>query len=168
MNKKIAQIDHFLNLTRIIAKTIDEDWKANAKTVNLTQPQQHILWLLYFLGGSGSMSILAKMGCWHISTVMDITARIAEKGLVEIYQDEKDLRVTVAKITPKGEKLRKQSEENGLAKMRIYKIAAEKGELWFDNLLSQMRELCIMLNGEETVREFIDNRYELLNNKELA
>lgn len=163
LDKKTWQIDQFLNLSRGIYKTIEEDWKANAKAFGLSQPQMHILWILYFLGGSGSMSVLAKMGCWHISTVMDITRRMAKKGLVEIAADNNDLRITNATITPKGKALREQCENEGSKHMQIYKIAAEKGEQWFDHLIKKMRELCILLNGEELIKEYLDERYKYIN-----
>ncbi|MEB1806492.1 MAG: MarR family transcriptional regulator [Bacillaceae bacterium] len=98
-------IHQMLNYFRATYKVVEEDWQKSAQEVGITQSEQHMLWIIYF-GKKVSMSYIAKVGLWDLSTVMQVIKRLKAKGLVQTIKDENDLRVSYVMLTPEGEKKR--------------------------------------------------------------
>ncbi|RSL34588.1 MarR family transcriptional regulator [Salibacterium salarium] len=100
----------YLNLLRGILKVMEEDWQKSAQDLGITQAEQHILWILY-MENQATMTKIADIGLWDLSTVMQIIKRLREKKLVKIEKNENDLRVSYVSLTNKGEEVRKQTAE---------------------------------------------------------
>ncbi|WP_158735220.1 MarR family transcriptional regulator [Alteribacillus sp. YIM 98480] len=100
----------YLNLLRGALKVVEEDWQSAANDLGITQAEQHILWIL-FMEKKATMSKIAELGLWDLSTVMQIIKRLKSKQLVKIEKNENDLRVSYVTLTEKGEEIRKASSE---------------------------------------------------------
>ncbi len=99
-----------LNYFRATYKVVDEDWQKSAQEVGITQSEQHMIWIIYF-EKKVSMSQIAKVGLWDLSTVMQVIKRLKTKGLVQTIKDENDLRISYVMLTPAGEEKRKETSE---------------------------------------------------------
>ncbi|MFB4164630.1 MarR family transcriptional regulator [Alteribacillus sp. JSM 102045] len=100
----------YLNLLRGVLKVMEEDWQLAANELGITQAEQHILWIIY-MEHKATMSKVAEIGLWDLSTVMQIIKRLKGKQLVKIEKNENDLRVSYVTLTEKGEEIRKLSGE---------------------------------------------------------
>ncbi|MDQ0299551.1 MarR family protease production transcriptional regulator HPr [Salibacterium salarium] len=100
----------YLNLLRGILKVMEEDWQKSAQDLGITQAEQHILWILY-MESQATMTKIADIGLWDLSTVMQIIKRLREKKLVKIEKNENDLRVSYVSLTNKGEEIRRVTAE---------------------------------------------------------
>ncbi len=103
-------IHQMLNYFRATYKVIEEDWQKSAQEVGITQSEQHMLWIIYF-EKKVSMSHIAKVGLWDLSTVMQVIKRLKTKGLVQTIKDENDLRISYVMLTPEGEKKREATSK---------------------------------------------------------
>ncbi len=75
-------------LTRFLNKMFEDQVGAFAKSIDLTIPQAHLMTMIYFHEGL-LVSEIARIGAWHISTVMSILSRLAKKGLIKYEPVEK-------------------------------------------------------------------------------
>ncbi|OLO42802.1 hypothetical protein BTR23_02030 [Alkalihalophilus pseudofirmus] len=103
-------IHQMLNYFRATYKVVDEDWQKSAQEVGITQSEQHMIWIIYF-EKKVSMSQIAKVGLWDLSTVMQVIKRLKTKGLVQTIKDENDLRVSYVMLTPEGEEKRQETSQ---------------------------------------------------------
>ncbi len=96
-----------MNVVRAMYKTLEEDWTKQAKQHDLTSPQQHLLWILYFRDGS-TITEVANLGLWHISTAMHLIDKLEEKDLVRKERLRNDKRASRVYLTEKGRALREK------------------------------------------------------------
>lgn len=88
LNDVRTQIYEVYTLTRFLNKMFEEQVGTFAKKINLTMPQAHLMTILYFQEGL-LVSEIARIGAWHISTVMSILSRLIKKGLIRYELVEK-------------------------------------------------------------------------------
>ncbi|WP_245893864.1 MarR family winged helix-turn-helix transcriptional regulator [Salsuginibacillus halophilus] len=92
----------YLNMFRGAYKVLEEDWQRSAREIGLTLAEQHTLWIIQ-IEGKATMSRVAEVGLWDLSTVMQMMKRLKEKGLVQTSKNEEDLRVSYVVLTTLGE-----------------------------------------------------------------
>ena len=73
----------FSIIIRLMDKMFEEDVSLLAKKVDLTFPQYFVLLIIDHEEGL-LVSKIAKIGRWHVSTVMSLLERLLEKGLIKL------------------------------------------------------------------------------------
>lgn len=140
-----------LNYFRGASKVMEEDWQSAAKSVGLTQAEQHTLWVIFFEGGA-SVSTIAKYGLWDRSTVMQVLKRLKEKGLVSIEKDDRDLRVSYVKLTKEGEEKRAQSRQVNYNFLKLIEKLKLEDPVGFNNLVKFLEEINRNYYGEDFIK----------------
>ncbi|MFC0188350.1 MarR family transcriptional regulator [Fictibacillus aquaticus] len=105
---ELANMHMMVNYMRGVYKVLEEDWQKSAKSIGLTQAEQHILWIVHF-EQEATVTRIAQIGLWDVSTVMQVIKRLREKGLVDILKKNSDRRVSYVKLTDEGIDKQKQS-----------------------------------------------------------
>ncbi|MFZ4452167.1 MarR family winged helix-turn-helix transcriptional regulator [Salibacterium aidingense] len=144
----------YLNLFRGVLKVMEEDWQKAANELGVTQAEQHILWIIY-IEGQATMSQVADLGLWDLSTVMQIMKRLREKKLIEVEKNDSDLRVSYVSLTEKGEETRKASAERHHRLFDFLAVYAEKesdSEAMLESFHDFLKEANLYFHG----REFVD------------
>ncbi|MFC7370479.1 MarR family transcriptional regulator [Fictibacillus iocasae] len=105
---ELANLHMMLNYMRGVYKVLEEDWQKSAKSIGLTQAEQHVLWIVH-LEQEVTVSRIAQIGLWDVSTVMQVIKRLREKNLVEVIKKNSDRRVSYVKLSEEGVEKQKQS-----------------------------------------------------------
>ena len=125
-NKFSPDLHIMINVIRAMYKTLEEDWTRQAKKHDLTSPQEHLLWILHFRDGS-TVSEVANLGLWHISTAMHLIDKIEEKGLVRKERLLNDKRASRVFLTDKGRALRqKMMDADDYSTYKLYSAMLKK------------------------------------------
>ncbi|MEB1808909.1 MAG: MarR family transcriptional regulator [Bacillaceae bacterium] len=148
-----TNIHKLINYLRATYKILDEEWKKSVQALGLTQAEHHLLSIVYY-EKIISMSKLAQLGLIDISTVMQVTKRLTQKGLISVEKDERDRRVSYVKLTELGaEKVRTSYE--GTLKLQAYIdqfIAnSEENKKFMEQLADFQQELNQHFHGREFV-----------------
>ena len=97
-SQRIAQ------LSKALWKTIEKDWQQWIKPYDLNINEHHILWISYHLKGA-SISDVAKFGVMHVSTAINFSKKLEERGLLKFSKKESDKRNTYIELTSEGESI---------------------------------------------------------------
>ncbi|MFB5661546.1 MarR family transcriptional regulator [Alteribacillus sp. HJP-4] len=152
-----------LNLFRGMHKVIEEDWQNSAKQLGITQAEQHILWIIH-MEKKATMSRVAEIGLWDLSTVMQIVKRLKEKQLVTTVKNDNDLRVSYVLLTGKGKKVREASSELGhrvLEFIENFFEESNENKMFLDNLHHFLREANKEFHGNDFV-QWVDKTSQTL------
>ncbi|MBB6451944.1 MarR family protease production transcriptional regulator HPr [Salirhabdus euzebyi] len=148
---KINEVHELINYYRGMYKVLEQDWQKSAQDQGITSAEQHILWILHF-EKEATMSRIAQLGLWEISTVMQVIKRLTKKGLVDVQKNKKDLRISYVTLTDEGKKVREETQNY------TYKITEYLHDFAGRNeenrkLIDQMKEFLLDFNkhfhGEE-------------------
>ncbi|RXT13613.1 MarR family transcriptional regulator [Ammoniphilus sp. CFH 90114] len=124
-----SDLHMMINVVRAMYKTLEEDWTRQAKQHDLTSPQQHLLWILHFRDGS-TITEVANLGLWHISTAMHLIDKLEEKNLVRKERLRNDKRASRVYLTEKGRALReKMSQEDDFSIYKLHSVIEKKREV---------------------------------------
>ncbi|RKD25505.1 hypothetical protein BEP19_00735 [Ammoniphilus oxalaticus] len=124
-NKMTSDLHITMNIIRAMYKIMEEDWTRQAKRYDLTSPQQHLLSVLHFHDGS-TITEIANLGLWHISTAMHLIDRVEEKGLVRKERLRHDKRASRVFLTEKGQGLREKMAHEDLVQSRLLAAVIKK------------------------------------------
>lgn len=94
----------FMQLSKIIWKTIENDWENLLKPFEININEHHILSMAY---SSPYISImeLAEVGSMHVTTAFNFSKRLQQKGYVQITKKKIKNKNTCVELTKKGEDL---------------------------------------------------------------
>lgn len=120
-------IHSIINYWRGIYKVLEDDWQKAAKDLGLTTAEQHLLWILHF-EKEATMTEIADIGLWDISTVVQIVNRLKKKGLIETKKRVHDRRISYCILTEEGLKKRKESEKYRYKSMEYLKALSNNEE----------------------------------------
>ncbi|MBP1932850.1 MarR family transcriptional regulator [Ammoniphilus resinae] len=120
-----TELHIMINIVRAMYKTLEEDWTKQAKKYGLTSPQEHLMWVLYFRDGS-TITEIANVGLWHISTAMHLIDKLEEKGLVRKERLWNDKRASRIFLTKEGHDLQSKLLEDDYSSYKLYTIMQEK------------------------------------------
>lgn len=115
---EVADMHMMMNYVRGVYKVLEEDWQKSAKALGLTQAEQHILWIVSF-EQEATISRIAQLGLWDVSTVMQVIKRLKEKGLVQMLKKDHDRRISYVSLTEEGAKKQEMSAEGKIQFMNI-------------------------------------------------
>ncbi|KSU85679.1 winged helix DNA-binding protein [Fictibacillus enclensis] len=121
---EVADMHMMMNYVRGVYKVLEEDWQKSAKALGLTQAEQHILWIVSF-EQEATISRIAQLGLWDVSTVMQVIKRLKEKGLVQMLKKDHDRRISYVSLTEEGAKKQEMSAEG---KNSIYEYLRTWGQ----------------------------------------
>jgi MarR family transcriptional regulator, protease production regulatory protein HPr len=153
-----------INVLRAMYKTLEEDWTRQAKIYNLTSPQQHLLWILHFRDGS-TITEIANIGLWHISTAMHLIDKLEDKGLVRKERMRNDKRASRVFLTKEGRALRHKMFNDDLSYYKLYSVIHKKREefgIGWDQLLAFGKAVTQELYGKDYV-EFLESTSKLIS-----
>ncbi|MFC5713707.1 MarR family winged helix-turn-helix transcriptional regulator [Thalassorhabdus alkalitolerans] len=154
MNEAQQNFHTCLNLFRGAYKVIEEDWQKSAQEIGITLAEQHILWILH-IEGRCTMSRVAEVGLWDLSTVMQIMKRLKNKELVKTEKKANDLRVSYVTLTNQGEKLREESAGKTHRFNDFIQEYANKGESeqkFLADLMTFLKEANSVFHGSHFVK----------------
>ncbi|WP_179295525.1 MarR family winged helix-turn-helix transcriptional regulator [Bacillus sp. FJAT-45350] len=154
MSNDFHDLHKALNYIRGIGKVVDESWQHSAQEIGITQSEQHILWILFF-EKKASMSRIAEVGLWDLSTVMQIVKRLKAKELVRTTKDEQDLRVSYVCLTDKGEQKREESakfESPFMNYIKAYMAQSEENKQFVLQMGEFIKEANSFFHGKEFVK----------------
>jgi MarR family protease production transcriptional regulator HPr len=106
-----GNVHMLLNYLRGAYKVLEEEWQKAAKEIGLTQAEQHILWIV-FIEKEATITRVADLGLWDVSTVMQVVKRLKDKGLIKVKKKANDRRISYVELTEAGYIKRKQSEQH--------------------------------------------------------
>lgn len=106
----ISNLHMMVNYIRGVYKVLDEEWQRSAKEIGLTQAEQHVIWIVY-LEKEATITRIAEVGLWDISTVMQIIKRLKHKELVVVKKKINDRRISYVELTEEGQLKRQQSAQ---------------------------------------------------------
>ncbi|RSL32010.1 MarR family transcriptional regulator [Salibacterium salarium] len=144
----------YMNLLRGVLKVMEEDWQKTAQELGITQAEQHILWILY-MEDQATMSRVADIGLWDLSTVMQIIKRLREKQLVKIEKNDNDLRVSYVSLTTEGEAVRESSSNKSHHLLDFLNDYGEKSDE-HRAMLEEFHHFLEEVNAQFHGREFVD------------
>lgn len=146
-------VHEIINYWRGAYKVLEEDWKRSAEEQGITPAEQHVLWILYF-EKEATMTRIGDVGLWEVTTVMQLITRLKSKGLVKVFKNDLDRRVSYVSLTENGEELRRNSGEHTFRLFEyLYSILEEEGQ---NEVVIQMHSFLKRLNKEFHGCEFVD------------
>ncbi|WP_018923903.1 MarR family winged helix-turn-helix transcriptional regulator [Salsuginibacillus kocurii] len=143
----------YLNFLRGLSKIMEEDWQRFAQDLGLTQAEQHALWVIDS-GEKATMSQVAKVGLWDLSTVMQLIKRLKQKGLVTTTKDEQDLRISYVTLTEEGKRRKEQSATYSHRLQQVlsdYENKSNEHAQFMDELKCFLEEINQDVHGKEFV-----------------
>ncbi|MGC4376475.1 MarR family transcriptional regulator [Fictibacillus sp. Mic-4] len=150
---ELANMHMMLNYMRGTYKVLEEELQTAAKALGLTQAEQHILWIVSF-EKDVTISRIAKIGLWDVSTVMQVIKRLKDKQLVQVVKKSDDRRISYVMLTEEGKKKRKESEQLDLKIYRFFKkwLEDETKKEFIAELIELHREINQHFHGREYVK----------------
>lgn len=143
-----------MNYLRGTYKALEEEWQKSARNIGLTQAEQHVLWIVE-LEKEATITRIANIGLWDVSTVMQVINRLKQKGYLKLIKKSTDRRVSYAVLTEEGHKKQQETAEFSY---KLYDYLAEYAKQSTDNekFLQQMVSFHRDLNLHFHGNEFID------------
>ncbi|MDN4074669.1 winged helix DNA-binding protein [Fictibacillus terranigra] len=149
---ELANMHMMMNYLRGVYKVLEDEWQKSAKSLGLTQAEQHILWIVS-LEQEATISRIAQLGLWDVSTVMQVIKRLKEKGLIHLLKKDHDRRISYVTLTEEGEKKQKLSGEGSYSVYRYLQNWSKdhgKQELLLE-LVNLHRDMNEHFHGKEYV-----------------
>ncbi|MDF0728456.1 MarR family transcriptional regulator [Cytobacillus sp. S13-E01] len=97
-----------INHWRGMYKALEHDWQTSAKDLGLTTAEQHMLWIIHF-EKEVTMTRIAEVGLWDISTVVQVANRLKKKGYIQTLKHDNDRRISYCILTNEGDAIRAES-----------------------------------------------------------
>ncbi|WLD91953.1 MarR family transcriptional regulator [Alkalihalobacillus sp. AL-G] len=143
-----------MNYLRGTYKILEEEWQKAARSIGLTQAEQHVLWIVE-LEREATITRIANVGLWDVSTVMQVINRLKQKGYITLIKKNDDRRVSYAVLTDEGRQKQKQS---AAFSYKLYEYLIEFDQQSTDNrkFLEEMITFHRNLNQHFHGKEFID------------
>ncbi|EIT87298.1 transcriptional regulator Hpr [Fictibacillus macauensis ZFHKF-1] len=104
----LAKMHMMMNYLRGVYKVLEDEWQKSAKAIGLTQAEQHILWIVSF-EKEATITRIAQLGLWDVSTVMQVIKRLKEKGFIQLMKKDHDRRISYVTLTAEGVEKQQQS-----------------------------------------------------------
>jgi MarR family protease production transcriptional regulator HPr len=98
----MSNLHIMMNYLRGTYKVLEEEWQKSARSIGLTQAEQHVLWIVH-LEKEATISKIASIGLWDVSTVMQVITRLKQKEFITLTKKAADRRVSYALLTELGE-----------------------------------------------------------------
>jgi MarR family transcriptional regulator, protease production regulatory protein HPr len=153
-----------INHWRGMYKALENDWQTSAKDLGLTTAEQHMLWIIYF-ENEATMTRIAEIGLWDISTVVQVANRLKQKGYIKTLKHDHDRRISYCTLTPEGEEIR---EKSGQYTYKTYEYLAsinDEENHFFTTLSAFQRQFNEHFHGKEFV-EWVDRTSKIHKNED--
>jgi MarR family protease production transcriptional regulator HPr len=121
-----ALLHVMINHWRGMYKVLESDWQAVAKETGVTPAELHVLWILS-LEKLATMSKIAELGLWDLSTVAQMVKRLKKKELINTKKNNQDRRVSYCELTPLGAQ---KAEESKAYHYKFLDYVKEQEELY--------------------------------------
>ncbi|MCF6137801.1 MarR family transcriptional regulator [Pseudalkalibacillus berkeleyi] len=150
----MANMHMMMNYLRGAYKVLEEEWQKSARSIGLTQAEQHVLWIVH-LEKEATITKIASIGLWDVSTVMQVITRLKQKGFITLTKKVADRRVSYALLTELGEQ---KIQESYQFSYKLYDYLEDYSKQSDDNLqfLKQLMEFHKDLNQYFHGSDFID------------
>ncbi len=154
MKVNMSNLHIIMNYLRGTYKVLEEEWQKSARSIGLTQAEQHVLWIVH-LEKEATITKIASIGLWDVSTVMQVITRLKQKGLITLMKKAADRRVSYATLTDLGEQKIQESYEFSY---KLYDYLEDYSKQSDDHLkfMKQMMDFHKELNQYFHGSEFID------------
>ncbi|MGP4081008.1 MarR family winged helix-turn-helix transcriptional regulator [Pseudalkalibacillus sp. R45] len=149
----LANLHIMMNYLRGTYKVLEEEWQKSARSIGLTQAEQHVLWIVQ-LEKEATITKIATIGLWDVSTVMQVITRLKQKGFITLTKKSSDRRVSYAVLTEKG---KEKYEESKQFSYKLFEYLESFGEnsnenrQFVENLVKFHRELNQHFHGSEFI-----------------
>ncbi len=142
-----------LNHWRGMYKVLENDWQNVARETGVTPSELHVLSILS-LEEKATMTKIAELGLWDLSTVAQIVTRLEKKELVNKKKRKDDRRISYCELTPLGlEKVEKSKTHS----YEFLNYLIENEDRNTDpGLIEQLRTFQVEFNRHFHGDEFVD------------
>ncbi|WP_349407698.1 MarR family transcriptional regulator [Pseudalkalibacillus sp. SCS-8] len=150
----LSNLHIMMNYLRGTYKVLEEEWQKSARSIGLTQAEQHVLWIVQ-LEQEATITRIASIGLWDVSTVMQVITRLKQKGYITLVKKDADRRVSYAVLTELGKEKFQESKEFSY---KLYDYLENYSQLSNENseFLEKLMEFHRDLNKHFHGTEFID------------
>jgi MarR family protease production transcriptional regulator HPr len=161
----IANVHLMMNYLRGAYKILEEEWQKAARSIGLTQAEQHTIWIVS-LEKEATISRIAELGLWDVSTVMQVVKRLKEKELIDVKKKDSDRRVSYVVLTEKGNS---KKEESAQFSYKIYDYLKEyleesdENQAFMEEVVAFYRKMNQHFHGREFVNWIDQTNKELRN-----
>lgn len=161
----IANMHMMMNYLRGVYKVLEDEWQKSAKSLGLTQAEQHILWIVSF-EKEATISRIAQIGLWDVSTVMQVIKRLKEKGLIQLLKKDHDRRISYVILTEKGADKQRQSMDSTNKVFEFLQTWSgnQENQVFIDQLTGLHKDMNKHFHGSEYV-EWIEETGRQLQEK---
>ncbi|MCF6408361.1 MarR family transcriptional regulator [Pseudalkalibacillus salsuginis] len=162
----IPNLHIMMNYLRGTYKVLEEEWQKSARSIGVTQAEQHVLWIVH-LEKEATITKIATIGLWDVSTVMQVITRLKQKGLITLIKKSSDRRVSYAVLTDKGQE---KYEESTQFSYKLYEYLenfredSHENKTFVEELLIFHRELNKHFHGSEFI-EWTEQTAKALQNR---
>ncbi|WP_408006675.1 MarR family winged helix-turn-helix transcriptional regulator [Pseudalkalibacillus sp. A8] len=142
-----------MNYLRGTYKILEEEWQKSARSIGLTQAEQHVLWIVH-LEKEATITKIATIGLWDVSTVMQVITRLKQKGLITLIKKSSDRRVSYAVLTDKGQEKHEESKQFSYKLyeyLEDFREDSNENKKFVEDLLKFHRELNRHFHGSEFI-----------------
>ncbi len=148
-----ALLHVMINHWRGMYKVLENDWQAVAKETGVTPAELHVLWILS-LEPKATMTKIAELGLWDLSTVAQMVNRLKKKKLLKTFKNNQDRRVSYCNLTPLGLEKVEESKEYSYKFLNYVK---EQGDSKDDsNVIENLHAFQVGFNRHFHGNEFVD------------
>lgn len=142
-----------INHWRGMYKVLESDWQAAAKEIGVTPAELHLLCILDF-EQDATMTKLAELGLWDLSTVAQMITRLKKKEMIITTKSNKDRRISHCKLTPLGKEKVEKSKNHSYNFLNYVKEHGERNQ--GSELIEQLRTFQVEFNRHFHGNEFVD------------
>lgn len=149
----LALFHTLINHWRGMYKVLENDWQAAAKQIGVTSAELHVLWILS-LEQQATMSKIAELGLWDLSTVAQMVKRLNKKGMIQTNKDHHDRRISYCTLTPLGSE--KVEESKGHSYKFLDFVKEQEKQNSNKNIIQELRTFQMEFNRHFHGSVFVD------------
>ncbi|MFZ3589587.1 MarR family transcriptional regulator [Bacillus sp. DJP31] len=148
-----ALLHVMINHWRGMYKVLESDWQAVAKETGVTPAELHVLWILS-LEVQATMSRIAELGLWDLSTVAQMINRLKKKEMIKTKKKNKDRRISYCELTPLGKEKAEESKAHSYKFLDYLKEQEDKNN--DISIIEQLRDFQVKFNRHFHGKDFVD------------
>lgn len=134
-------------------KVLENDWQNVAKETGVTPAELHVLWIIS-LEEQVTMSKIAELGLWDLSTVAQMVKRLKKKELIKTTKNNKDRRISYCELTQLGSQ---KVEESKSYSYKFLDFVKEQEEMYQNkNVIELLRTFQVDFNRHFHGNDFVD------------
>jgi MarR family protease production transcriptional regulator HPr len=148
---RLAEFHFIMNHWRGVFKILEQDWQSAANKIGLTMAEQQVIWIVH-VEKEVTMTAIAELGLWDVSTVMQVVKRLKEKNLVSTHKMPHDRRISYVELTTTGKEKVDESKQISYRffdYLRSLEESGADGQAFVTQLLFRQQEMNEHFHGKK-------------------